>query len=621
MGQAVCMKLSLRAKILSGYALILLLLGFMVGLSLVSLQRLGRATGSVLTENYRSIIAAQNMIDAIERQDSAVLLVLLGYQEEGGRQYTDNIAAFMEWLGRAKDNITISGEGELVQALERSYLEYVRAYQSLLAEADASPESGRRYYDDTLLPLFLRVRGTCHELRDLNQTTMYHSSELARQVAQRATASVLAAGASLLVVGLVFSLLLSRIIVMPLKRVMDGIRAIERGDYDVKVSPASGDEMGRLASDFNSMARQLRRYRELNIGEVMAEKKKIETIMHNIDVGIVVLDAESRVTDMNLRASEILATTPAAGKGAHLLEVLGDERVFAQVKETLEQGNRFPTPGEDNNLTIDEGNKKRHYQYFVTPISLRPGKTQGAVLLLRDVTQLKEMNQLKSEFIMKASHELKNPLTGLLMSVSLLKEADLSGLTEKDRQLIHGAEEDLQRLKTIVDDLLNLSRIETGRLLMDIVETDLRVVIARAVEAMRGQAEEAGVSLEREHPDSVAAVRADANKIVLVLHNLIANALRHTPAGGTVRVLAQDTDAFVEVSVQDNGEGIPYEDQARIFDPFFQVKEPTGKSGSLGIGLALCREIVRAHQGTIWVDSVPGRGSTFSFTLPRAAPA
>lgn len=611
------MKWSLRVKILLGYGLILLLIIIILLISFVNLQRLGKATEAILRENYKSIISADYMIGSIERQDSAILLVLLGFNEEGKLQFTENIAPFMQWLGRAKDNITIVGEEELVNAIEKDYLKYLNAYESLVIQFEKDPDHAKSYYHEAVLPFFKQIRKTCYNLKELNQNIMYNSSEEAKRIAHRTTASLLLTGSVILFLGLFFSLLLSRIIVQPLKHVLESIHAIEKGNYDIEISPQSSDELGHISNDFNNMVKQLKRYRELNIGEVMAEKKKIETIIHNIDAGIVVVDREAHITDINMRASEFLGVKGSEIKGEHFLELLGNEEIFQPLKLVLEKGVRFPKPGEENNLSIEKDNSIKHYQFFITPISLKPGKIQGAVLLLKDITQLKELDQLKSEFIMKASHELKNPLTGLAMNISLLKETDLSSLKESERQLIINAEEDLQRLKTMVGDLLDLSKIEAGKLPMDIADVPLGLIIDKAVETMKPQAEKASVSLNAEYPKNLSPVQADANKIVWVLTNLISNAIRHTHAEGFIKVSAEDSGHYVQINVQDNGEGIPYENQVRIFDKFFQVKEVPGKSGSLGIGLTICKEILKAHGGIIWVDSTPGEGSTFSFTLPH----
>lgn len=612
------MKWSLRSKILGGYLLILLLLLFILLFSLANLQRLGKASASILRENYRSIIAAEHMIGALERQDSALLLILAGYPQEGQAQFTRNLPEFMQWLGREKDNITIEGEAELAQAIEEGYLKYIDASQPLLREGTARRLQAGRYYHEEVLPLFLRIRRTCDELRELNQNTMYASSEQARLVAGRAIVSLLAVGAAVLVLGLLFSILLSNLIVRPLTRVTEGIRRLTQGDYEVQVASGSADELGRLAGDFNSMAGQLKRFHELNIGQIMSEKKKIETILQTIDDGILVVDTEARVTDLNAKAAEILRLQGEPFKDRHFLELLGNERIFQQLRKVLAEGLRLPASGEENILTIGEGEGRKHYQFQLSPIRHRPGRIEGAVLLLRDITRLKEVDQLKSEFIMKASHELKNPLTGLTMNLSLLRESALEGLKEKEQRLLAGAEEDLKRLRAMVGDLLDLSRMEAGKLVMEISRASLQSIVDRALETMRTQAQESAVELSAQVPAGLPPVLADADKILWVLTNLVANALRYAPRGGFVRIAARQEERLAKIEVRDNGRGIPYEDQPRIFEKFFQSKNQPEVRGSLGIGLAICKEIIRAHGGTIWVDSVPGQGSAFSFTLPLA---
>jgi NtrC-family two-component system sensor histidine kinase KinB len=330
----------------------------------------------------------------------------------------------------------------------------------------------------------------------------------------------------------------------------------------------------------------------------------------------VVVDPEARITNLNLKAAEILGVKAADPQGVHFLELWGNEEVFFQLKQVLAEG-KAPAPGgEENTLTIRKGEERRHYQLAISPIQDKPGRIQGAVLLLRDVTRLKVLDQLKSEFIMKASHELKNPLTGLTMNISLLRESTVERLGEKERQLLGGAEEDLRRLRGLVNDLLDLSRMEAGKLTMEIGEASLAAIVERCLLVLRAQAGQAGVELTAALPEALPAVLADPNKILWVLTNLVTNALRYTPRDGFVRIAAEPEEARVRVEVRDNGQGIPYEDQGRLFEKFFQARG--GASGSLGIGLAICKEIIRAHRGAIWVESVPGKGSTFSFTLPRA---
>jgi NtrC-family two-component system sensor histidine kinase KinB len=235
--------------------------------------------------------------------------------------------------------------------------------------------------------------------------------------------------------------------------------------------------------------------------------------------------------------------------------------------------------------------------------------------LLRDVTRLAELDRLKSEFVMTTSHELRTPLTSIGMSIALLRETALNKLDTKEQQLLSAAHEDLQRLRVLVNNLLDLSRIEAGKMEMDFSSRPVSPLLERVVESFKVQADQKGVALSFNVPEGLPHVKGDANQISWVLTNLVSNALHFTPRGGNIQLTAEAFGPFIQISVRETGPGIPNEYQSKIFDKFVQVKSHNVLGGS-GLGLAICKEIVRAHGGTIWVDSVPGAGSTFTFTVP-----
>jgi NtrC-family two-component system sensor histidine kinase KinB len=216
---------------------------------------------------------------------------------------------------------------------------------------------------------------------------------------------------------------------------------------------------------------------------------------------------------------------------------------------------------------------------------------------------------------MTASHELRTPLTSIGMSIDLLLEGATKKLNEKEQQLLSAAHEDLQRLKAFVSNLLDLSKIEAGKMEMELSSISIRVLFEKTVTVFKTQSEEKAVNLSFNVPEELPNVKADDNKITWVLTNLISNALRYTPSNGHIKLSAESFGSYAQISVSDDGSGIPYEYQSKIFDRFVQVKSDKAVGGS-GLGLAICKEIVRAHGGTIWVDSVPGAGSTFTFTVP-----
>jgi NtrC-family two-component system sensor histidine kinase KinB len=283
--------------------------------------------------------------------------------------------------------------------------------------------------------------------------------------------------------------------------------------------------------------------------------------------------------------------------------VVKSEELFNYIKQSMESGKPPSIEEKENVFTVERNGTRYHYQFSITPVRGKKGVLIGVVLLLRDVTRLTELDRLKSEFVMTASHELRTPLTSIGMSIDLLLESAIKKLNEKEQQLLSAAHEDLQRLKVFVNNLLDLSKIEAGKMEMEFSSIPVRLLFEKVV------------AVSYNVPVELPNVRADGNRITWVLTNLISNALRYTHSKGNIRLSAESFGPYVQISVSDDGPGIPYEYQSKIFDKFVQIKSDKALGGS-GLGLTICKEMVRAHGGTIWVDSVPGEGSVFTFTLP-----
>ncbi len=607
--------MALKKKILIGYGVAVVLMGLVVAWAVTNLVSLGKATDAILSENYRSIIAAENMVDALERQDSAILLLFLGVTEKGVAQFRENEAVFLAWLARAKDNITIEGEPKLLQSIEADYAAYRRQFSTLTdyRGVDTQPLQPAHYHE-TVYPVFAKVREACIALRNLNEETMYAASVKARNVAQRAIWSTALVAASALIVALLFSLFLAERIVRPIRSFMEASRKISSGDYAVQVPVETGDELGRLADEFNQMATQLGHYHEMNIEQIISEKNKGDAILSSIEDGLLVFDTGLKVTGINPAARRLLGLSYAETSSLECTEIFPDSDVCDLIRKTVDTGAQPTVPDEQRIITISNEEISRHYLFSVTAIRGRDRNLSGIVLLLRDVTRLKEVERLKSEFVMAASHELRTPLTSLGMSVDLLLEHASQALPEEDRDLLQAAHEEVHRMKALVNDLLDLSRIEAGRIELEFESVPISTLFDHAKAVFRSQLDMKEVSLTSEPTEDLPGVRADANKITWVLTNLISNALRYVSKGGHVVLTADKIGAHVHLSVRDDGPGVPPEYQSKIFQKFVQVKGQ--EAGGTGLGLAICKEIVRAHGGAIWVESHPGEGSTFTFTLP-----
>lgn len=611
--------MTLKKKILLGYGVAFALMGLVIAWAVVNLVSLGKASEAILRENYWSILAAENMVDALERQDSGVLIFLLGDEAKGISQFRENEAVFLQWLARARDNVTIAGEGEKVRTLEADYARYRSRFSELTDLPSARRESREApltIYGESVYPLFVRVREACIQLRNLNEETMYGASVRAGRVADRAIWSMVFVSASALTIALFFSLWLAERIARPLVRFMEATRKISSGDYTVEIPIEGGDELGRLAGEINRMAAQLARYHEMNIDQVISERNKGEAILSSIEDGLVVFDTTLGVTGINPAARRMLGLQFTECIGRPCTDILPAPHVCDLIRKTVEGGVQPEIPEEERVLTVSAEERSRHLLFSITPIRGRDRNLSGILLLLKDVTRLKEVEQLKSEFVMAASHELRTPLTSMGMSIDLLLEHAAHRLEEADRELLQAAHEEVHRMQALVNDLLDLSKIEAGRIDLEIESVPVRTLLETVQTIFGGQLDKKQVELSSDLADERLHIRADANKITWVVTNLVSNALRYVNEGGHIRLSAKRIGPQVHFSVRDDGPGIPEEYLSRIFQKFVQVKGR--ETGGTGLGLAICKEIVRAHGGSIWAESAPGQGSVFTFTVPAA---
>jgi NtrC-family two-component system sensor histidine kinase KinB len=609
--------MKLRTKILGGYAILLMLMIVVWGGAVASLLWLGRASEAILQENFASILAAENMIDFIERQDSAVLLLLLGYVEEGRAQFRDNEVEFAGWLGRARGNITIAGEEKVIAAIDSGYRAYLATYARIGQPVPAGRQQAGEYYHGTMLPQFQQVRDACLALREMNQQAMVEASARAHQTSVQTIIYMSGIGLVTGGLGLFFSIFLSGILMRPLSAMSNATERIAAGDYEVSLEVKSKDELGQLAQRILAMSQKLKAFHQLNVGRLVQEKRKGEAILRSIGDGLIVVDEELRVTAINPEACRITGQSHSEATGKHFFGLVRNEALFERVRQTAANGTPPEHSESQSLLRMADEDEERFFRTTVTPVKSEGGETvQGVVVLLQDVTRFKELERLKSEFVLAASHELKTPLTGLAMSIALLEE-EAAGKTPRERELLQAAGEETERLRALVADLLDLSRIESGRIEMEIAPLATAVIVERAYAAFQAQTQAAGIELTRTMADDLPPVLADPNKITWVLSNLLSNALRYTLKGGHIQMCAEQGGDWLYFSVADDGAGIPAEYQSRIFEKFVQVKGD--KQGGSGLGLAICREIVKAHGGRIWVESAPGKGSTFTFTL-KAAP-
>ncbi|PTV93234.1 signal transduction histidine kinase [Halanaerobium saccharolyticum] len=595
---------TLKGKILLGFAVMILILAGVVGWSIYNFETLSNAINDILVENYRSIKASDSMVESIERQDSALLLLLRSTEEQGQEIFRRNEKEFYTWLARAEDNITIEGEGAILEKINEKYFEFVSNFDQFY---NAEEDQRWQIYNQQLLPSFNEIKNDIRELREINRQAMVDAQGSANSRANQAI--IYTIGLALLVTAfsLIFAFYLTKQILRPIKELEKGIKEVAARNFQRKVEVASEDEIGVLADEFNEMISKLKEYEKLNVKKLLMEKEKSEAVVNNLSSPLIVTDKDHKIVLINETAKELFSLREDV-LGTHFLEVIKAEEIFEYIKN--------PEAKEEKTFLLKKNDKKRHYRISTKQVIDEDEEYQFTVTLLEDITRLKEIDNMKSEFVSTVSHEFRTPLTSMNMGLSMVINEDTGELNEEQKELLEAAYEDVERLTELVNDLLDLSKIESGKIEMEFDKVDVNDIIEKTLNPFHKQAEEKEIELKFKQSEDNVFAYADPSKISWVISNLVGNALRYADEG-KIEVDAEIKGRRVLVSVADNGPGIPKEYQSKIFEKFVRAGSDKEEKSGTGLGLAIAKEIITAHNGRIWVESEEGEGSTFSFYIPR----
>ena len=600
--------MKLRSKLLLGYAGFVLALGILGAWSARTLSQMSAVSSLIIAQNYDSVVAAQDMKESLERQDSAAQFDLLGEHGRARRQLETHRARFDAAFEKAAANITEVGEPEVIDAIRRDRDDYYRRFDAFLT---ATADRTARYFSD-LEPRFNAVRENCDRLLRLNQEAMRRKAAEASQIARRWLYITLALAFALMVAGIGIEVSLSNAILGPVRQLTDATTRVAAGDLDAAVPVRTRDEIGVLAAGFNRMAERIRELRHTDLGRLVVAQQTTEAAIDSLFDPVIVADSEGLVTRIN-PAAERLFGVKSDTLGKSIAGVTRDPRVAQSVADVLHS--QVPAASEDAAAMLPWAvdGARRAFRIRSTPMKDADGRLAGVVTLLEDVTHLSEVSRLKSEFIAAASHELRPPLTSVQMGIHLLLEGAAGTLDERQQEILEVCREDTTRLDRLMRELLDLSKIESGAITPQLAPMRPARLIAGALDPLRLQIEAHGLRLDVEVSPDLPLVDADRGQIERVIANLVTNALRATPAGGTITVAAARRGDEVAISVADTGSGIPRDYLPRILEPFVQV--PHAPGGGAGLGLTISRRIVEGHGGRLTVQSEPGRGSTFTFSL------
>ena len=580
--------MNLKTKITTGFLALLLLVLALGGYAFYSVRRLEASSRGILKANFYSVELGQQMLQALDRLQAQPA-------------DADGLARFEQGLTREAGNVTEPGEQQLVDSLAATFAAYRRGANG---------------------PALDQLRAHTHRMIRLNTAALTRKNERANRTATQAGRYLLAFITLAVLIALMLVLSVPEAAVAPLRKLTQSLEHATNRDFDATIPIESNDEFGRVGRAFNRMLVELREFRSSATADLVTERNRARSIVNGLDEGLLLLDEHRRIILANPVLCELLGLPVDRLVNRPAADVAGENDLLRTLLAPLDAPRRAQALAEAPLLNIPQNGEEAFYRLAVQDLvsfNEASGKTEfaGQILTLRNVSDFKKLDQVKSNFLATVSHELKTPLSSINMSLKVLGDERVDA-PERQRVLA-GIGRETQRLLRIVGELLDVSRLDTGAgIQLNFAATPLPAVVQFAAATVQPQLDHKGVTLVQELPADLPAVRADVEKTTWVLINLLANAIRYSPAGEPLTVRAARAGKFVQVTVQDRGPGIAAENHEKIFQRFAQIPDKSGYQGGSGLGLSIAREFITTQGGRLWVESELGSGSAFSFTLPVA---
>lgn len=582
--------MKVKNKLRLGFAFLFIVVLFFGAMATFLINQMANSGKVLLKNNYETLLFTREMRKVLDENS-------IPLPAEAAKQFNNQLV-------NQEHNITEKGEGRITKSLR---LTFTAMQAPGLTPAQTSS-------------MERQLRQHLRYIEKMNMDAIWRKNSQANKSVDK----------TIIILGLVatftflilfsFSVNFPDAIAKPLTTLLSGIREISKGNYKQRIHfGGHQDEFAEVANAFNDMARRLNDWENSNLSKIMSEKQRIETIIEQMQDAIVGIDEKQQVLFINTSAKIILGLNEQAYQGQEINTLASHNDLLKSIISNNKAGKPFRVVmnGKDAFYQLEST------EICVPNISPNPNETlnithasAGRVYILRNVTEFKQLDEAKTNFIATISHELKTPISSIRMSLKLLNDVRVGDVNTEQRQLIKHIEEDAGRLLKITSELLELSQVETGNIQLNFIPVEPIQIVKYAVEAVKLQAEQKQVELQITEDKSLPKVQVDLEKTAWVLVNFLSNALRYSPERSKVHIDIIRYGNMVEFSVKDHGKGIDEQFQKRLFDRYFQVPtDGQNKSGS-GLGLAISKDFIEVQQGKIGLESALGEGSRFFFRLP-----
>lgn len=602
----------LRTWLILGYSAVLALASLGLGLGLITVLGLEATSGTMVVENFaaieagsrlRTLTSAQQLLIAkrLSEGDAGVLQLMPAFSREA-RALLGQARA----LGKADD-----ADHDAIERADAALAELEGAVRQAVADRQAQPPGAPP--GSALTPEVVRsfesLRAASLDYYDHHHRAMLERGTRIQRQSDRLAIAMALLGGSTVLIGVLVSLRLAERLSAPMERLAEAAAQVAQGDFGVRVGRTGLAEADLVAARFDDMTAALGRFHAMNLDRIVAESRRLDQVVAHIDDGLVIFDEHGRIERLNPVAGAQLRIDARTAPGKRIDELVEQPKLARDVLTLLERPAAALTG--NNEIQVGDRDACRTLSYSLLPFS--DAARLGLILVLRDVTDVRQFERMRTDFVLRASHELRTPITGMRMALGLLEDKVKFEPGTREGDLLATLQEEMLRLVSLITALLDLSRLYSRSFALELAPLDLREFLGRAEKRFAPLVQGAGHALAVDLRGTLPMVQADAGALDRVLDNLVGNAVRHTPRGGRIEIGAQRRGECVDVWVSDTGEGIAHADRARVFEPFVQAGK---KAGGVGLGLAMCREIVTQHGGQLRLDSTPGQGACFTLSLP-----
>ncbi|MFD0766823.1 ATP-binding protein [Mucilaginibacter lutimaris] len=581
--------MKVRTKLRLGFGFLFLVVLFFGATALFYIRDISENSKVILKNNYESLSFTRGMRSVLDNND----LPLNNHA----------INDFNIYLAQQERNVTEPGEAYATRKARIGLKMLMHGGKASVADQKEA---------------VLYTRQALNDIERLNMQAIVRKDNNARASVSRATLFLGLVGTFTFLVLFSFSVNFPGYIADPLRALLDGIREIGEGNYSKRLHFKENNEFAEVANAFNQMAGRLNDWENSNLATVISEKRRIETIIEQMQDAIIGVNENQEVLFINDAARKTLNVTDDKIIGQNtgnlvksndlLKSILQDDAGLKPFKIVMNSREMY-FQLQSSDIVVP------NTQQSNGPLQLA-NRSAGKVYILKNITEFKERDEAKTNFIATISHELKTPISSIKMSLKLINDERIGDMNTEQKQLLEHIKDDADRLLNITSELLKLSQVETGNIQLNFVSVEPGQIVDYAISSISFQAEQKDVKLEVIKADNLPMVNVDVEKTAWVLVNFLSNALRYSPARSKVLISIVKRSNELVFSVKDTGKGIDEQYQKRLFERYFQVPtDGQNKSGS-GLGLAISKDFIEAQNGRIWVESAIGEGSTFSFSLP-----